>query len=391
MKRLFLLVALLSVFSVGCTEDMLDDLKGFIGVGNDDVNVPNNQIWYTTNNDKPLSTNDVYAFGANILSNIYDAENQCWIITFDGVVTTIGDYAFAYCSSLTSVTIPDSVTTIGEGTFRSCSSLTSINIPDSVTTIGNYAFSGCSSLTSVTIPKRVTTIGECAFFDCSALKSVTIPKSVTTIGERAFYNCSALKSVTIPKSVTTIGEKAFYNCSSLRSVTIPDSVTTIGTAALTCCSNLTKINGKFASGDGRCLIVDGTLNSFAPAGLTEYTIPEGVTTIGNEAFYNCGKLTAVTILEGVTTIGECAFSLCDNLLGVSIPLSVVEIGSGAFSYCEQLSTVYCKAIIPPAVGDIVLDGNASNRKIYVPNESVETYKSAAGWCDYAHEIWGYDF
>ena len=128
MKRLFMLVALLSVFLVGCTEDMFDDLKGFIGVGNDDVNVnvPNNQIWYTTNNDKPLSFNNVYAFGANILSNVYDAENQCWIITFDGVVTTIGDYAFYNCSSLTSVTIPDSVTTIGESAFCDCSSLTSV-------------------------------------------------------------------------------------------------------------------------------------------------------------------------------------------------------------------------------------------------------------------------
>ena len=93
----------------------------------------------------------------------------------------------------------------------------------------------------------------------------------------------------------------------------------------------------------------------------------------------------------MTTIGECAFSLCDNLLGVSIPRSVVEIGSGAFSYCGQLSTVYCKAIIPPAVGDIVLDGNASDRNIYVPMESVEAYKSAEGWSEYADAIVGYNF
>ena len=122
MKRLFLLVALLSVFLVGCTEDMFDGLKGFIGVGNDDVNVnvPNNQIWYTTNNDEPLSPNDVYAFGVNILSNVYDVEKQCWIITFDGVVTTIGDYAFYNCSTLKSVTIPNNVTTIGDLAFSRC-------------------------------------------------------------------------------------------------------------------------------------------------------------------------------------------------------------------------------------------------------------------------------
>ena len=369
-----MLVALLSVFSVGCTEDMFDDLKGFIGVGNDDVNVnvPNNQIWYTTNNDEPLSFNNVYAFGANILSNAYDVDKQCWIITFDGVVTTIGDYTFYARSALKSVTIPNGVTTIGERAFFYCSSLTSVTIPDGVTTIGEDVFCGCSSLTSV-----------------------TIPDSVTTIGGGAFRWCFSLTSVTIGDSTTTIGDYAFYHCSSLRSVTIPDSVTTIGTAAFACCSNLTKFNGKFASDNGRCLIVDGTLNSFAPAGLAEYTIPNRVTTIGNEAFYNCGKLKTVNIPSSVTTIGDCAFSLCGNLFGVSIPHSVVKIGRGAFSYCERLSTVYCKATTPPdAVQDdywSAFDENASDRNIYVPMESVEAYRSAAGWRYYAHTIWGYNF
>ena len=116
-----------------------------------------------------------------------------------------------------------------------------------------------------------------------------------------------------------------------------------------------------------------------------------VTTIGAKVFYDCSSLTSITIPDSVTTIGECAFSLCDNLLGVSIPRSVVKIGSGAFSYCGQLSTVYCKAETPPAIGNIVLDGNAFNRKIYVPMNSVETYKSADGWCDYADAIIGYNF
>ena len=123
-------------------------------------------------------------------------------------VTSIGDYAFAYCYGLTSVTIPNSVTSIGDGAFAECYSLTSINIPNSVKSIGNFAFRGCS-LTSITIPNSVTSIGDCAFEFCSGLTSVTIPNSVTSIGYSAFYNCFGLTSVTIPNSVTSIGDEAF--------------------------------------------------------------------------------------------------------------------------------------------------------------------------------------
>ena len=332
MKRLFTLL-LLSFAALSCEmgDEKLDDF-----IGRDDSSVatiPNNQIWYTSTDGKivePYSgiENNYAVFGANIVSNTYNAEKECWIITFDGKVTTIGDYAFDGCSSLTSITIPNSVTTIGWSAFYQCSNLTSVTIPDSVTIIGSFAFANCGSLTSVTIPDSVTTIGMEAFVGCSSLTSVIIGDSVTTIGEGAFYGCSSLTSITIPDSVTKIGEKAFY-----------------------CCSSLQEFNGKFASDDGRCLIVDGTLNSFAPAGLTEYTIPDSVTTIGEQAFYDCNSLTSV----------------------------------------------YCKAITPPAVilyyysKWYAFDYNASGRKIYVPMESVEAYKSASYWSDYASDIVGYNF
>ena len=375
----------------------------------------NNEIWYTngstTKATTPYETN---AFGANIVSNTYNAEKECWIIKFDGDVTTIGDPAFAFCYDLTSVTIPDSVTAIGEGAFYYCTSLTSVTIPDSVTSIGVRAFRNCESLTSV-----------------------TIPDSVTAIGNLAFYYCSNLESVTIPDSVTAIGDSAFADCWSLTSVTIPDSVTTIGDEAFSWCSNLQEFKGKFASEDGRCLIVDGTLNSFAPAGLTEYTIPNSVTTIeygafrscisltsvtipdsvtkiGSYAFKNCNSLTSVTIPDSVTKIGECAFygcsSLtsvtipdsvtfigketfrdCSSLTSVTIPDSVTYIGDWAFYDCRSLTSVYCKATTPPAGGSFIFSSNVSGRKIYVPMESVEAYKSASGWSKYADAIVGYNF
>ncbi len=335
-------------------------------------------------------------------------------ITIPGSVTSIGESAFRDCTSLTSVTIPDSVTSIGERAFYHCTSLTSITIPDSVTSIGVAAFSCCTSLTSITIPNSVTSIGRSAFSYCHSLTSVTIPDGVTEIGNSTFYNCFSLTSVTIPDSVTSIGEYAFAYCSSLTSVTITDSVTSIGFAAFYGCSSLKAFYGNFASSDNRCLIVDGVLNSFAPAALTQYTIPDSVTSIGNEAFCGCSSLksvtipnsvtsigddafrsctslTSVTIGNSVTSIGDDAFRSCTSLTSVTIGNSVTSIGYWAFYNCTSLTSVYCKPTTPPKGSSDMFYNNASGRKIYVPRNSVEAYKSASYWRSYASYIEGYDF
>ena len=134
-------------------------------------------------------------------------------------VTSIGDKAFAYCSGLTSITIPDSVTSIGVRAFYECSSLTSTTIPDGVTSIEKWTFTKCRSLTSITIPDSVTSIGSSAFSNCTNLTNIAIPDGVTSIGWGAFAGCTSLMSVTIGDSVTSIGDLAFAFCKSLTAVT----------------------------------------------------------------------------------------------------------------------------------------------------------------------------
>ena len=130
-------------------------------------------------------------------------------------VTSIGDYAFRYCSKLTSIVIPNSVTGIGNSAFNGCYNLTSIVIPNSVTSIGGGAFEMCYNLTSIVIGNSVTRIGDSAFYSCSKLTSIEIPNSVTSIGNNAFSGCLSLTNIVIPSSVTIIGFRAFEGCSKL--------------------------------------------------------------------------------------------------------------------------------------------------------------------------------
>ena len=342
-------------------------------------------------------------------------------ITIPNSVTEIGVYAFKGCTSLTSITIPNSVTNIGDSTFWGCSSLTAIyvavdnknytsvngvlfnkdktalicypagktdksyNITNSVTSIGDYAFNGCSSLTSVTIPNSVTEIGGSAFVGCASLKSITMPNSVTSIGDMAFYKCSSLTSITIPDSVTSIGSSAFSDCSKLRSITIPNSVTSIGAWAFNGCTGLTAINvamenQNYVSPDGVLYNKDKTTIICYPAGKkgNNYKIPDGVTEIGSIAFSRCSSLTSVTIPNSVTSIGSGAFNGCTSLTRVTIPKSVTKIGWNAFSDCTSLTSI----TIPNSVISIdwyAFRGCTSLKSITIPNSVTSIGKNAFGY------------
>ena len=279
-----------------------------------------------------VANKDCYDYFKDKVANIafYGAnasdDGRCLIID--------GKLKIFIAKGITEYTIPESVTSIGEGAFMYCSSLTSITIPNSVTSIGYEAFEGCSSLTSITIPNSVTSIGWYAFYGCSGLTSITIPNSVTSIGWYAFYGCSSLTSITIPDSVKSIGYEAFKDCSNLKSVKVAnkdcydyfqDEVANIA------------FYGTNASDDGKCLIIDGELKIFIAKGITEYTIPESVTSIGKDAFYNCDNLTSIT----------------------------------------------CLATTPPAIDNLRI---GETTMIYVPKKGVKAYKQDLKWSIYKKQI-----
>ena len=342
------------------------------------------KIYYTTTDGNIVSISTYTDWGgAQIVSNTY--ENGQGVITFDREITTIGNNAFyerpnlkeihipnsvltignsafarcvnlekvnlpgsaieigtwifAYCTLLNDVTIESGITTIPEYSFAYCSSLTEIKIPDSVKLIDNDAFEGCSSLTSIIIPNSVSKIGEYVFRGCSSLKDVTIGSGITSIPGGSFAGCSSLEEITIPDNITGIESGAFRSCSSLSSITIPNSVTSIGIQVFGGCTNLSAFYGKFASADNRALVIDGQLSAFAPYGLTEYSIPDGVTAIWDYAFSHCENLTSINIPDGITSIGMNVFEYCSSLTSVTIPNSITIIPTRAFLSCTSLTDV----------------------------------------------------
>ena len=310
----------------------------------------------------------------------YSCENLQSITIPDGV-TQIGTRAFYYCQNLTSVNIPQNITEISHETFYHCDKLASINIPENVTSIGNWAFYYCIGLTEVKIPDNVTSIGSHAFYNCynitstnipsiateigdsafsgcSSITSITIPDKVTKIGNSAFRSCHSLTSLTISEGVTEIGDKAFYNCIGLTSVTIPSTVTSIGDGAFALCTKIKEFRGKFADENGRCLIIDNAIVAYANLSGTEYSIPDGTTSIRNSAFY-----------------------YCENLRSVTIPDSITEIGTMAFQTCSHLADVYCQCTTPPVISNDTFSYDYANMIIYVPSESLEAYRSTDYWKD----------
>ena len=357
-------------------------------------------------------------------NNVTTIGNQaffmCYGFTITAIpdsVTSIGEMAFLDCKILGELEISKNVTKIGDRAFQGYT-LTSINvseqnpnyssldgilfnkdksvlvqapirpkifdggnynIPDSVNTIATGAFETCYNLRSVIIPNSVTTIGSRAFYGLSDLKSVVIPDSVTAIGSWAFNGCSSLKSMVIPNSMTKIGEGAFSFCRSFTGdLVIPENVTYIGQGAFSGCSNLTSIevsekNPTYSSVDGVLFSKDmSVLLQVFKGEMTSgsYTIPNGVITIGDDAFFSCDGLKNVTIPNSVTNIGDSAFFGSNNLESLQIPESVTTIGNSAFQSCENLRQVDFLGDAPANIGTKIFGVNAKDFRIsYNPAKS----------------------
>ena len=404
-------------------------------VGYTAIEPDNISIKYVTSNKRIIDNSAKNSsWWASVVSNTYDVENNVGTLVIpkgssignyafqnvtgllsieipDNMKGSIGSYAFDGCTALKSITmskntsyiynfafrnctnlvadmvIPNEQKEIYVHTFSGCSKLTNITIPDSVTSIGGYAFSGCSSLTSITIPDNVTSIRGDAFSGCNSLTSINIPDSVTKIEDFSFSGCSSLTSINIPDGVTSIENNAFSGCSSLTSINIPDGVTSIGNRAFSGCSNLTSIT-----------IPDNVISigSYAFAycrSLTSIIIPDNVTSIENSTFYGCNNLTSITIPDGVTSIENEVFRNCRSLTSITIPDSVALIGDSVFYDCSSLTSIYCKPTTPPSLGSKVFYRTyiSASIYIYIPKVSIDAYKLATGWSDYADKIVGYDF
>ena len=281
-------------------------------------------------------------------------------------VTSIGEYSFRGCKSLTNILLPDNVTSIGSGAFYECTALIGIQLPKGITAIEGYTFYGCSSLTSLQFPEGVMSIGNSAFSGCSSLTSLQFPEGVTSIGNSAFSGCGSLTSLHVPEGVTSIGNETFYGCSSLTSLHLPGGITSIGDKAFYGCNSLTSLH-----------------------------LPDGITSIGPGAFYGCHSLTSLRLPDDLTSIVSHTF-FCSKLAELYLPKSLQQIENDAFVYaivgryeCPLLIKLICRSAVPAAADWYSFDFHLpsytgdyyyyKNTTLYVPRGSLEAYKEADGW------------
>ena len=460
--------------------------------------------------------------GYTLIDAVYSQKNEkiTSIVVSEGI-TELQIGAFAVLTNLENVILPSTLKYIGAAALAFCDSLTQISLPDELETIDTYqvdtdyagAFMFSQNLSSITIPKNVQIIKEGTFQNCTNLATLIFAEGskCTKIGKNAFYGC-AMENVVLPEGMTTLDEWAFLYCNNLISLTIPSTMTTIDSTSLRCYrlsevinkSSLAEIDNNVVRnatsgeskiekyGDYRYIVGDDGItyligyfgksknislptdrtyaikdmafvdcrlkslsipNNVTSIGsdifydtdaeyeneITTLTIPESVTDIAEAAFYKCVNLTSISIPNSVTTIKprifygctalknennlygnayyignssnpylillsakntditECeinsntkfiydnAFNDCNSLTSITIPDNVVEINQNVFYNCTNLKTVTVNAETPPRAFSL-FNNSSTLTAIYVPAGSVEAYKAAAGWSEFADKI-----
>ena len=264
--------------------------------------------------------------------------------------------------------------------------LVALEIGAGVTDIGGAAFAYCTRLKYITIPNTVTMVRDIAFFACMDLRCIVLPSSVTRVGNMQHGFNYNLKVLSLPPTITTIGSSAFKTCTELMRLCIPEGVTVLNHYA---CHGLHT---------AKEIVIPDTIAGAIPDYAFQYcyrieklNIPDGVTSIGKYAFNQCYNLRELELPEGVTTIGQNAFAACFGFLDFVIPSTVISIGAFAFLYSDGAHSFHLKGTTPPTLEATALTSTFDGVTIYVPyseNHSVlEAYKAATGWASKADDIY----
>lgn len=333
--------------------------------------------------------------------NVYSGNiNINSTVTNDGVsysVIKIGDYAFAGCSSLSSVVLPEGLQSIGTGGFSGCTSLASISIPSTVKELGtrsfsacsqiknislslgleimgDYCFSGCTSLEAITIPSSVLILGSYCFSGCTKITSMSLPSGITEIGEFCFNECIALESLELPSGLNALPSSFISGCKKLISLTIPETVTILGPKCFSGCfieklripQSVTNVSGDFLDENPNIKSIEFDANiKYIPTvyqnqqritagcfvecqALESVIITSPITKLPDYCFKECIALKNVSIPNSVVTLGNCCFTNCQSLTDFSIPESVKTIGGACFFNCKSIKNLS----IPAGVTDL---------------------------------------
>ena len=294
---------------------------------------------------------------------------------------TIPNGAFSGCENLKTVELPEGLTTIEMDAFKYCSSLTQIKLPDSLTTLGQSVFYECDSLTAIELPAGVKVIGYELFYGCDALQSVTCKGDLNEIMDRAFWDCGQLKKIVFEGNApTNIGQQSFYDVTAEcyypvdNATWLPELMKNYG-GTITWLpygesTELIIYEGSCGEGVGWSLSNKGVLRIFGEGAMTDYPegitpwsdyreqiltvmIDDGVSHIGEYAFYTCAAVTRISLGNDVVSIGSGAFAY-SGIETIILPESLVSIGAGAFGYCENLTAIQ----IPKNVTDFPINAIA---------------------------------